>query len=248
MLKSFAETAFPASKTGRPRAVNTDVMIEYIFYMLRTGVQWRLLPVQNDLSWQTVHRHFQNWSERGIFQKTYEHLLKLYLHKFSKMRKCLITDSSFIKNMFGIDCLGPSSVDRGRKASKLSIIVDELGVVWNATFHPGNKSDGKAFVHTLTQARYLHPFVKGKTFYADKAYDSARCDAIVEATCMENKCCRRNIIYPFCSIRARVEHVFAWLDKYRRILVRYERKIVNYKSLTYLALLSKLTNALQKGI
>ena len=50
VLKSFAETAFPASKTGRPRAVNTDVMIDYFFYMLRTGVQWRLLPVQNDIS------------------------------------------------------------------------------------------------------------------------------------------------------------------------------------------------------
>lgn len=176
VLKSFVKDAFPASKTGRPRALTVYLMIDHIFYMLRTGVQWRLLPVGNNVSWQTAHRHFQEWSERGVFQRTHDHLLGLYLNKFSKMRKSIITDCSFVKNMFGIDCLGPSSVDRGRKASKLSILVDELGIVWSASFHPGNKSDGKAFVHTLSQARHLHPFVSGKTFYADKAYDSARCD------------------------------------------------------------------------
>ena len=152
VLKSFVDKAFPISKTGRPRSATTEELIDHIFILLKTGTQWRLLPTGDKVSWQTVHRHFQKWSKEGIFQRTYDHLLKLYCTKFSKTRQFIITDCSFVKNIFGIDCLGPSPVDRGRKASKLSIIVDEQGIVWSATFHPGNKSDPKAFLHTLSQA------------------------------------------------------------------------------------------------
>jgi len=244
VLKSFVDKAFPVSKTGRPRSATTEELIDHIFILLRTGTQWRLLPTGDKVSWQTVHRHFQKWSKEGIFQRTYDHLLKLYCTKFSKTRQFIITDCSFVKNIFGIDCLGPSPVDRGRKASKLSIIVDEQGIVWSATFHPGNKSDPKAFLHTLSQASQIHAHLPGKKFYADKAYDNRRCDDAVQAAGMINKCWRRKVTYSFCAIRARVEHVFSWLDKYRRILVRYERFLVHYKSLTFFALMVRLSKSL----
>lgn len=142
--------------------------------------------------------------------------------------------------MYGIDCIGPSSVDRGRNATKLSVICDEMGVVLNATFHKGNKADYKAFLHTLSQCRILNDYIlqgKIKNFHADKAYDNRRCDNIVSQRNMHNECIRKKkkVEVPHTHIiRNRVEHVFSWLDKFRRIILRYDRLIIHHKSFTYL--------------
>ena len=239
IIKSYIGKSVPPKTTsrGRPCAANIDLVIDHIFYVLKTGCQWRMLPTTG-VSWQTIHRHFCSWSKLGVFEKTYKHLLEFYLKRTGRSSKHLITDCSFVKNMYGIGCLGPSSVDRGRKASKVSIIVDELGTVWGMSFHKGNKSDGKAFAHTtFSNSRTIQLYSAGKDFHGDKAYDSKRCSEVVSSLKAVNKIARKRQVYPFSPIRARVEHVFAWLDKYRRIIVRYERHIVQYKSFTYLALL-----------
>ena len=42
-------------------------IINAIFYILRAGCSWRLLP--NDFPpWQTVYSHFRDWQNLGIWQ------------------------------------------------------------------------------------------------------------------------------------------------------------------------------------
>jgi putative transposase len=61
---------------GRPR-VDRRKVIDGIFYVLRTGVQWKALPPQFG-SGSTVHRYFQEWTQLGVFGKAWRAMLKRY--------------------------------------------------------------------------------------------------------------------------------------------------------------------------
>jgi len=65
-----------SSRGGRPRAKLRQVM-DGIFYVLRTGCQWKALPREFG-SGSTVHRYFQEWTEQGVFGKAWQRMLKRY--------------------------------------------------------------------------------------------------------------------------------------------------------------------------
>jgi transposase len=54
-------------KGGRP-PLNYRLVMDGIFYVLRTGCQWKAVP-KGFGSGSSLHRYFQNWVKRGIFQK-----------------------------------------------------------------------------------------------------------------------------------------------------------------------------------
>lgn len=240
ILFSFVTEQFPLQNIGRPRS-HFDSVFNSILFILRTGCQWRNVHT-SQVAWQTVHRHFTLWSRFGLFEKSYRKLVDIYMYRFGINRKRILTDTSFIKSINGTDCVGRSPVDRGRNATKLSIISDEYGVVLGATFHKANKCDYKAFLHTLHQIRkQLGIFLSGKEFYADKAYDNQICAYEVKSVGLVNKCCRRKEHNADNSKnRVVIEHVFSWLDKFRRLLLRFDRYIVHYKSFTFIGLAHRI--------
>lgn len=63
-------------KGGRPR-VNLRAVANGIFYLLRTGCQWKALPPQFG-SPSTVHRYFQEWGRQRIFHRFWKKCLKTY--------------------------------------------------------------------------------------------------------------------------------------------------------------------------
>jgi transposase len=181
VMKEYISYTQP--KTGRPKALTVDYLIDRIRFVLRTGCQWYHLPVENG-SWQTVYRYFSLWSRQRVFEKTFDHLVHFYVKRHGLSSE-LVADTSFVKNICGRDCLGKSSVDRGRKASKISALVDSRGMPLALLFHPGNKNDGKSLLHLLTRAqKTVH--LSGKTLYADKAYDSSRCRNVIAGKGLHN--------------------------------------------------------------
>jgi transposase len=46
--------------------------VEGVFWMLKSGAQWRLLP-ESYGNWNTVYRRFADWSEKGIWYKMLYH-------------------------------------------------------------------------------------------------------------------------------------------------------------------------------
>jgi putative transposase len=57
----------PAARPGgRPRKINIRAALNAIFYLLRTGCQWRLLPREFP-DWSTVYHYFQAWKNAGVW-------------------------------------------------------------------------------------------------------------------------------------------------------------------------------------
>jgi putative transposase len=57
----------PPAYTGRKRKYDLREIVNAIFYLLRTGCPWRMLP--HDLPpWQVVYWHFAKWRATGVWQ------------------------------------------------------------------------------------------------------------------------------------------------------------------------------------
>ena len=56
----------PARPGGRPRRVDIRAVVDAIFYLLRTGCQWRLLP-KDFPPWGTVWWSFRRWRHRALY-------------------------------------------------------------------------------------------------------------------------------------------------------------------------------------
>ena len=58
---AFVAPVLPAARPGgRPRTTNLRAVLNAIFYLLRTGCQWRLLPREFPPC-GTVYHYFQAW-------------------------------------------------------------------------------------------------------------------------------------------------------------------------------------------
>jgi transposase len=54
-------------KSGRPRKWSVRVMLNAIFYLEKTGCQWRQLP-KDFPPWKRVYNTYWRWRERGVWQ------------------------------------------------------------------------------------------------------------------------------------------------------------------------------------
>ena len=64
----------PAAKPGgRPRTTDMREVVNAIFYVLRGGCQWRLLP-KDFPSYQTVYHYFWTWRRAGIWERMHDTL------------------------------------------------------------------------------------------------------------------------------------------------------------------------------
>jgi transposase len=58
------------SEGGRPRVDRRQVM-NGIFYVMRTGCQWKAAPAEHGTG-STLHRYFQAWAKGGVFLKLWK--------------------------------------------------------------------------------------------------------------------------------------------------------------------------------
>ena len=71
---AILEPLLPAAKPGgRPRRINLREVLNGIFYLLKTGCQWRMLP-KDFPNWKTVNDYFAKWRKDGTWQRLNEAL------------------------------------------------------------------------------------------------------------------------------------------------------------------------------
>jgi transposase len=229
---------------GRP-AVPYRRIFDGIIYVLRTGCQWRALPRAEFAPKSTVWGRFQQWVEAGVFQQAWLLVLVYYDLEVGIDWKWQALDGVITKAPLGGEATGPSPVDRAKSGTKRSVLSDGRGAPLAVVAAGANVPDKTLALETLDSTAVARPEkvvyrLQHLSLDAGYNYDEViagvlerdyilhlRPPAKAEvAVAPEKK-------YP--ARRWVVERTHAWHNKFRRLLVRWEKKLDHYYAMIDLA-------------
>jgi transposase len=238
----------PSCKVGLWRIVRA------ILRRLKTGVQWRELPMielfsRHVISWKSVYYYFSKWSKDNSWYNMWTALLELN-KKILDMSSVQL-DGSHTPAKRG----GEYTAYQGRKKCKTTnmlFLTDKNGIAL-ACCEPisGNHNDlfdikksVSKIVGTLKDANIDH---KGLFMNADAGFDSKELRqfcfsfAIIPNFDLNKRNNKHHDQYDYCfdnqlyKERFVVERTNAWLDGFKNLIIRYETKANHWLALHYLA-------------
>lgn len=89
----------PKSKAGgRPRTTDPRAVVNAIFYVLRSGCSWRMLP-QDFPPHQTVYMYFKQWKKDGVWERVHDALRRRVRRREGRKKSpsAAIVDSQSVK-------------------------------------------------------------------------------------------------------------------------------------------------------
>jgi transposase len=168
-----------------------------------------------------------------VFEDGFYNLVSTYT---ARHKLPLIADTSYVKNVHGRDVLGRNHTDRGRNATKVSLISDSRSVPIALAFHRGNRNDCRTLAHILAVAARKSCCIEDhRSLHADKGYDSTACRNACRRFGLDAFIPRKGTSESWNDVRYAVEVSFSRFDKFRRIILRYDFSITSFKSFHFLA-------------
>ena len=248
--KQFDEHVRPyisVAKRGYECKIGLYKVFNYILYRLHTGCQWERLPIgadqdeprKKEISWHAIYYHFRKWSRDGSLENVWRGSIMSIAADLNLSELNLDGSHAIAKKG------GEAVAYQGRKKAKttniLPITDGEGFIIATTGLIAGNHNDAyhlKSYLQTAFKSmKRLGLTIQGAFFNADKAFDTR--DA--RKTCFnhglvpnmdENKRNRKSTkrgrkrlfnadIYKH---RFTSERTFAWIDKFKALLVRFERR------------------------
>jgi transposase len=248
-----------AAKRGYVSKTPLAGIFNLILYRLHTGCQWDCLPVSKDAqererrdepSWQAVYDHWSKWSADGSLEKVWQHSVELIQGDLDLQEMNLDGSHAIAKK-------GGESVAyqarKGAKTSNILPITDRNGYVVASTgIVAGNHNDAFNLKDHLQAAfktmKCWGLAFEGAFFNADSAFDTKEARKVcfnhhVVPNMAENKRNRqtakrgRKRLFNAEVYKGRFvsERSFAWIDKFRALLIRFDRTDVRFLAAHHLA-------------
>ena len=238
----------PAPPGGRPRKTDLRDVVDAIFYILRTGCQWRYLPKDFPPK-STVWRYFKRWRDDGTIDTIHDLLRKKVRtqEKPYSPRTTASIDSPSVDTTSGGEQRGRDNA-KNVDGRKRHIVVDSMGLLL-AVLVTAASVDDAAAAQELFPRLEGQPMGKVTRVFADSKYhnyalyewveDNAQWDLVIVRRPDGAKG------WVKLPLRWTVERTFAWLGRCRRLSKDREKTTPSSEAFIKLAMIQLMLHRLQ---
>ena len=239
----------PRKKPGCPRADDRRIF-DGLIYLARTGSQWSALPAEFGPK-STVYDRFREWVDYGCLEKIWAWLLQQYDQSIGIDWEWQAADGCIVKAPLGkrgldgeVEATGSNPTDRGKSGSKRHLLTEGKGVPLAVVLSGANRHDMKKLADLLDAIVIERPNPEEvqQHLCLDRGYDYDSCRTQASATGYIAHIPDASLPVPPPNDPNRhpprrwvVEVGHSWFNRFRRLLIRWDKNSECYLGFVCLA-------------